>query len=118
MTQNIKARLRAHRSSTPWYHEVDRVLVRPFDTAIAAATAKHERIRDGSPRHNRECSGWSGRVWASRVEDALGATLFALRLPHDLHDLLKAAAEREHRSLHGQIIHMLREAFANEKGAK
>ena len=34
---------------------------------------------------------------------------FALRLPSDLHEQLKKLAEREDRSLHGQIIFMLRD---------
>lgn len=33
----------------------------------------------------------------------------SLRLPDELHDTLKALAEREHRSLHGLVVHILRE---------
>lgn len=33
----------------------------------------------------------------------------SLRLPDDLHAAIKASAEREHRSLHGQIVHILGE---------
>lgn len=32
-----------------------------------------------------------------------------VRLPDDLHAALKELAQREHRSLHGQIVHVLRE---------
>lgn len=39
-----------------------------------------------------------------------------LRLPPDVHEAVKAAAERETRSLNGQIVQMLREALeAREK---
>jgi hypothetical protein len=40
---------------------------------------------------------------------------FALRIPTDLHEKLKAMAERESRSLHGQIIYLLRKAVEGEK---
>jgi hypothetical protein len=36
----------------------------------------------------------------------------SLRLPDDLHAALKAAAAREHRSLHGQIVHALNQSLA------
>jgi hypothetical protein len=39
---------------------------------------------------------------------------FVLRLPDDMHDWLKALAEREGRSLHGQILHMLRQKMTAE----
>jgi hypothetical protein len=39
---------------------------------------------------------------------------FVLRLPPDLHEKLKELAEREDRSLHGQIIHLLRQAIAQK----
>jgi len=32
----------------------------------------------------------------------------SLRLPDDLHAALKKLAQREHRSLHGQVVHILR----------
>jgi len=34
---------------------------------------------------------------------------FTLRLPEELHEALKRLAEREHRSLHAQIVHILTE---------
>lgn len=34
-----------------------------------------------------------------------------LRLPPDLHDRIKALAERETRSLHGQVLQLVREAL-------
>ncbi len=37
---------------------------------------------------------------------------FVLRLPPDLHEQLKELADREGRSLHGQILYMLRESLA------
>lgn len=37
---------------------------------------------------------------------------FVLRLPPDLHEKLKALAEREDRSIHAQILHILRKALA------
>jgi hypothetical protein len=43
---------------------------------------------------------------------------FALRLPLDLHKKLKAMAERESRSLHGQIIYLLRKAAESEGDRK
>lgn len=43
---------------------------------------------------------------------------FALRLPHDLHEALKEAAERENRSLHGQIVYLLRQGLAKKEGVK
>lgn len=36
---------------------------------------------------------------------------FVLRLPSDIHAELKAWAEREDRSLHAQILHVLRRAI-------
>lgn len=36
---------------------------------------------------------------------------FVLRLPPDLHAQLKALAEREDRSLHAQILHLLKRAL-------
>lgn len=36
---------------------------------------------------------------------------FLLRLPPELHEKLKALAEREERSLHAQIIYILRRAI-------
>lgn len=41
---------------------------------------------------------------------------FALRLPLELHGKLKAMAEREHRSLHGQIIYLLERAVKEIEG--
>lgn len=38
---------------------------------------------------------------------------FVLRLPEDLHAALAALAKREGRSLHGQIIYMLRKAMGD-----
>ncbi|WP_405646999.1 Arc family DNA-binding protein [Streptomyces sp. NBC_00019] len=38
---------------------------------------------------------------------------FNLRLPDDLHEAIKAAAEREGRSRHGQILWYLRRAVEN-----
>jgi len=38
---------------------------------------------------------------------------FVLRLPPDLHAKLKALAEREDRSLHAQILHILRKAVSD-----
>jgi len=35
---------------------------------------------------------------------------FTLRLPDDLQESIQARADREHRSLHAQIIHLLSEA--------
>jgi hypothetical protein len=40
---------------------------------------------------------------------------FALRIPTDLHEQLQALAKREGRSLHGQIIYMLRRALDAER---
>ena len=40
---------------------------------------------------------------------------FTLRIPHDLHDALRAIAEREERSLHAQIIYVLRR-YAEDQG--
>lgn len=37
--------------------------------------------------------------------------LFSLRLPDEMHEALKALAEREGRSLHAQILYMLRKAL-------
>ncbi|MBZ9642526.1 Arc family DNA-binding protein [Streptomyces sp. PSKA30] len=37
-----------------------------------------------------------------------------LRLPDELHTWLKALAEREHRSLHAQVLHMLQGAKEDE----
>lgn len=39
---------------------------------------------------------------------------FALRIPLDLHEKLKRLAEKENRSLHGQIIYLLRKAVEAE----
>ncbi len=39
---------------------------------------------------------------------------FVLRLPPDLHGQLKELADREGRSLHGQILYMLRECVNRE----
>jgi hypothetical protein len=35
--------------------------------------------------------------------------IFSLRLPEELHAALKTIAEKEHRSLNAQIIHILEE---------
>ena len=40
---------------------------------------------------------------------------FTLRLPQPLHDALRAIAEREERSLHSQIIYILRR-YAEDQG--
>ena len=40
---------------------------------------------------------------------------FTLRIPRDLHDALRAIAEREERSLHAQIIYVLRR-YAEDQG--
>ncbi len=40
---------------------------------------------------------------------------FTLRIPHDLHDALRAISEREERSLHAQIIYVLRR-YAEDQG--
>lgn len=42
---------------------------------------------------------------------------FVLRLPPDLHAKLKSLAEREDRSLHAQIIRILRLAVADDRPA-
>lgn len=39
-----------------------------------------------------------------------------LRLPDDLHAALKALAESEQRSLHGQIMHLVLRAVAEQGG--
>ena len=39
---------------------------------------------------------------------------FVLRLPPELHRKLKELAERENRSLHGQILYILRRAVEGE----
>ena len=39
---------------------------------------------------------------------------FVLRLPPELHRKLKELAARENRSLHGQILHILRRAVEGE----
>jgi len=36
---------------------------------------------------------------------------FLLRLPADLYDLVKSAADQETRSMNGEIVHALRERF-------
>jgi hypothetical protein len=38
---------------------------------------------------------------------------FTLRLPEELYEALKRLAEREHRSLHAQIVHILMEYIDN-----
>lgn len=43
------------------------------------------------------------------------AIKFLLRLPPDLHEELKAWAEREERSLHAQILYVLRRALREWK---
>ena len=40
---------------------------------------------------------------------------FLLRLPGDLHKALQAAATRDQRSLHGQIVYLLRKGMETEK---
>ncbi len=37
--------------------------------------------------------------------------LFSLRLPDEMHETLKALAEREGRSIHAQILYLLRKAL-------
>ncbi len=50
------------------------------------------------------------------AQEALMADIirFVLRLSPVLHGKLKAMAEREHRSLHGQITHLLEKAVGGE----
>jgi hypothetical protein len=45
---------------------------------------------------------------SSRKSDSVP---FLLRLPPDLYDLVKSAADRETRSMNGEIVHALRERF-------
>lgn len=40
---------------------------------------------------------------------------FSLRLPDDLHEWLKALAGREGRSLHAQIVYLLRQAMEGKR---
>ena len=37
-----------------------------------------------------------------------------LRLPDDVHARLKARAEREHRSMHAELLHLIDQALSNE----
>jgi len=39
---------------------------------------------------------------------------FTLRLSEELHDALKKIADKEHRSIHAQIIHVLTQYVMNE----
>ena len=39
---------------------------------------------------------------------------FTLRIPDDLHESIRTSAEREQRSMHGQIIWLLRKALEQE----
>lgn len=43
----------------------------------------------------------------------LEAVPFPLRLPRDLYDALKSAADRETRSMNGEIVHLLRERLCS-----
>ena len=45
-------RLEVHRSSTPWWSEVDRVTYEAFQTVTAARIAEHAAIRSESPIYN------------------------------------------------------------------
>jgi len=38
---------------------------------------------------------------------------FSLRLPDELHEAIKKLAEKEHRSIHAQIIHILTQYVLN-----
>lgn len=40
---------------------------------------------------------------------------FTLRIPDDLHEAIRLSAEREQRSMHGQIIWLLRKALEQER---
>jgi hypothetical protein len=47
-----------------------------------------------------------------------GVVRFLLRLPQELYEALQVVAEREHRSINGQIVHILERfiAEAREEG--
>jgi hypothetical protein len=63
--------------------------------------------------------GKSNRVDGLKPPRGIAAVLglavnFPLRLTPRLHEKLKTMAEREHRSLHGQIVHLLEKAVEDE----
>ncbi|MCA9173700.1 MAG: toxin-antitoxin system HicB family antitoxin [Planctomycetales bacterium] len=60
-------------------------------------------------RHRDSSSGTPRRRGEARKS-------FPLRLPHDLHEELRAWAEQEMRSLNSQIEYLLREAVRRRKG--